>query len=52
MALCATDRADDTFTYAGENRIFSGTSDQLFDIRTHRHTSFGDQLDTVFGYGD
>ena len=48
MTLGTTDGADDTFTYAGEDRIFSGTSDELLDICAHRHTGFCDQLDTVF----
>ena len=48
MALRRTDGADDTFAYTGENSIFSGTSDELADVRTYSDAGFGDELDTVF----
>ena len=48
MTLGTTDRADDTFADTRQDCIFTCTADQLLDVRTHRHTGFSYQLDTVF----
>ena len=45
------DRRNDPFTDTGQNSILTGTSDQLFDVCTHRNAGFCDQLDSVFGHG-
>ena len=49
MTLCTTDRADDSFAYTRQDGVFTGTADQLFDVRANCHTCLGDQLNTVFG---
>ena len=50
VALSATDRANDSFAYTGQDRIFSCTTDELAYIRAHGDTGFGDKLDTVFSH--
>ena len=51
MVLGRTDRGYDTFAYTGQYRVFTGTAHQLADIGTYGDAGFGDQLDTVLGYG-
>ena len=51
MALGTTDGTDNTFAYAGKDRVLTCTSDELAYVRAHRHTGFGNQLNTVFRNG-
>ena len=49
MAGGRTDGGDDAFADAGQDGLFAGTTDKLFDVGAHGDASFGNQLDTVFG---
>ena len=46
-----TDRRNDTFADACQHGIFTGSTDQLFDIGPHSHTRLGNKLNPVLGNG-
>ena len=48
MGFRRTDRRHDPFSYPGQHRLFTGTTDQTLDIGPDSHPRFSDQLDTVF----
>ncbi len=50
MGCRGTDGGDNTFTDTGDNGFFCCTTDESLEIRTHRHTGTGFELDTILSH--
>ena len=51
MVLGATDGGDDAFTDSSDDGLFSRTTDEACNIRSHGNAGAGLQLDAVLRYG-